>query len=50
MHMQRVAQARVSMLAKEGIQGYMYLDDLILISNSEKEGWAHYKRAQQDIN
>ena len=47
MHMQRVAQAIVSILAKEGIHGYMYLDDLILISNSEKEGWAHYKRAQQ---
>ena len=47
MHMQRVAQAIVSILAKEGIHGYTYLDDPILISNSEKEGWAHYKRAQQ---
>ena len=46
-HMQSVADCITDILRLYGINSMMYLDDLIIISPSEKEAWAHYHTARQ---
>ena len=45
-HMQRVANIIIRLLANEGILGFMYLDDLIVLSPDESSSWKHYHRAR----
>ena len=45
-NMQRVANFIVRVLNDEGIRAKMYLDDLIVIAESEATAWRHYERVR----
>ena len=46
-NMQRVADMITRVLAEEGIHARMYLDDLIVVAESESMAGAHYARIKE---